>query len=194
MLYIAIGIMGFGIAFVFDWASMRDIRVVKQLAGLMAFSLLIFAAIMVCVSPTKLDVPLFVRIIGGCLLAVSLCLLIFSLFIELPFRGTYAKQGAGEKLVSTGTYALVRHPGVIWLAFVFLALSLLYPSTTLFLAVAVWWLVDVIYVTVQDKYFFPKMFPGYPDYKKETPFLIPTRHSFLACLKTLRFPTAPNNR
>jgi protein-S-isoprenylcysteine O-methyltransferase Ste14 len=183
------GVIGFGIAFVFDWASMKNIRVIKQLTGLLAFSLLIFAVVMVCLTPAKLEFPIFIRIIGGCLLAVSLGLLIFSLFIEIPFRGTYAKQGAGDRLICTGTYALVRHPGVIWLAFVFLALSLLYPSTTLFIAVAVWWIIDVLYVTVQDRYFFLKMFPGYQEYKKHTPFLIPTGQSISACLKTLRFTT-----
>jgi protein-S-isoprenylcysteine O-methyltransferase Ste14 len=188
MVYIVIGVLGFAAAFAFDWASLKRIPVIKQLAGFVAFSLLIYATIMVCHSPTKLGPPIFARIIGGCLLAIFLCLLIYSLFIELPFRRTYTKQGVGEELIYTGTYALVRHPGVIWLAFVFLALTLLYPSPTLFLAIVIWLFIDVIYVTVQDKYFFPKMFSHYQDYKKQTPFLIPTKQSFFACLKTLRFP------
>jgi protein-S-isoprenylcysteine O-methyltransferase Ste14 len=188
MLYIVVGVLGFAFAFAFDWASLKRVPVIKQLAGLVAFSLLIYATIMVCHSPIKLRVPIFAQIIGGCLLAVFLCLLIYSLFIEIPFRRTYTKHGVGEKLIYTGTYALVRHPGVIWLAFVFLALALVYPSTTLFLAAVIWLFMDVIYVTVQDKYFFPKMFPNYRDYKKQTPFLIPTKQSFFACLKTLRFP------
>jgi protein-S-isoprenylcysteine O-methyltransferase Ste14 len=189
MVYIVIGVLGFAAAFAFDWASLKRIPVIKQLVGLLALSLLIYATIMVCHSPTKLELPIFARIIGSCLLVIFLFLLVYSLFIELPFRRTYTKQNVGKKLISTGTYALVRHPGVIWLAFVFLALTLLYPSTTLFLAIVIWLLMDLIYVTVQDKYFFPKMFPHYRDYKKQTPFLIPTKQSFFACLKTLRFPT-----
>ncbi|MBN2462003.1 MAG: hypothetical protein JXB43_00190 [Dehalococcoidia bacterium] len=188
MVYIAIGVLGFAAAFAFEWASLKRVPVIKQLVGLVAISLLIYAAIMVCHSPTKLELPIFVRFIGGCLLVIFLSLLIYSLFIEIPFRNTYAKQGVGEKLIFTGTYALVRHPGVIWLAFVFLALALLYPSPTLFLAIVVWLLMDVIYITVQDKYFFPKMFPNYQDYKRQTPFLIPNKQSFFACLKTLKFP------
>ena len=193
MLYILVGVVGFGFAFTFDWATLKNIRVLKQLAGLIAVSLLIYAAIMVCHSPAKLVLPATVRIIGGCLLTISLGLLIFSLFIEIPFRATYAKQGAGGKLISTGTYALARHPGVIWLAFVFVALALLYPSTILFMAIIIWLLVDIIYVAIQDAYLFPKMFPGYNDYKKLTPFLIPTRHSFTACIKTLRFSRTQSN-
>jgi protein-S-isoprenylcysteine O-methyltransferase Ste14 len=189
MVYIAIGVLGFAAAFAFDWASLKHVRIFKQLAGLVSLSLLIYATIMVCHNPIKLELPVFARIIGACLLAIFLCLLIYSLFIELPFRGTYTKQGAGGKLISTGTYALVRHPGVIWLAFVFLALALLYPSPTLFLALVIWLAINVIYVTVQDKYFFPKMFPHYQEYQKQTPFLIPTKQSFFACLKTFRFPT-----
>jgi protein-S-isoprenylcysteine O-methyltransferase Ste14 len=193
MLYIALGVLGFVVAYVFDLASLKNIRGAKQLAGLIAFALLIYSTVMICRNPIKFDIPVFSRIIGAGLLAVSLSLLIYSLFIELSFAGTYFNQGVSGKLVSTGTYALVRHPGVIWLAFVFTALGLLYPSTTLFIAVAVWWLVDVIYVAIQDKYLFPKMFPEYPGYKKQTPFLIPTRRSFLACLKTLRLPIVQRN-
>ena len=188
MLYIIIGIIGFGIAFAYDWLSLRRIQVVSQVAGLAAAALIIFATIMVCRAPSKLNVPFFATIIGGCLLIVSLSLFIYSLLIEIPFHRTYVKQVAGRKLVSTGTYALVRHPGVIWLALVFIAISLIYPSGTLFLAVIIWWFLDLIYATAQDTYFFPRMFIGYEEYKKQTPFLIPTKQSFYACLKTLKFP------
>ncbi len=189
MLYIELGVLGFIIAFIFDWASLKNMRVTKPVAGLTAAALLIYSTIMICYSPTKFDMPIFLRIIGGVLLVIFLFLLIYSLFIELSFSRTYVKQGISGGLVTTGTYALVRHPGVIWLAVVFLALALLYPSITLFIAIAVWWFVDIIYVTIQDKYLFPKMFPGYQEYKKQTPFLVPTKHSFFACLKTLRPPS-----
>jgi len=188
MLYIELGVLGFIIAFIFDWASLKNMRVTKPVAGLMAAALLIYSTIMICYSPTKFDMPIFLRIVGGVLLVIFLFLLIYSLFIELSFNRTYVKRGISGGLVTTGTYALVRHPGVIWLAVVFLALALLYPSITLFIAITVWWFVDIIYVTIQDKYLFPKMFPGYHEYKKQTPFLIPTKRSFFACLKTLRPP------
>jgi len=190
VLYIGLGVLSFVVAYLFDMASLKNVPAAKQLAGLAALGLLIYSTVMICQSPAQFEIPVFVRIIGACLLVIFLVLLIYSLFIELSFQKTYINQGVSGKVVSTGTYALVRHPGVIWLAFAFIGLALLYPSITLFIAVVIWWLVDVIYVAIQDKYLFPKMFPEYQTYKKQTPFLIPTKRSFLACVNTLRFRTA----
>jgi len=185
VIYILIGICGFLAAYAFDWASLRNLRLMKQLIGLLAICLSAYATIMVCVIPVKFHPPFFTLPLGVGLLVISLCLLVYSLFIEIPFHSTYAEKGVGNKLITTGTYALVRHPGVIWLALVYLSLALLFPSTTLFLAVTVWLIMDIIIVTLQDKLLFPKMFPAYPEYKRETPFLIPTKESMSACLRTI---------
>jgi len=116
---------------------------------------------------------------------ISLCLLIYSLFIEIPFHSTYANKGVGNKLITTGTYALIRHPGVIWLALLYISLAIIFPSLILFLAVIVWLIMDIIWVTLEDRIFFPKMFPDYREYQQKTPFLIPTKQSISACLKTI---------
>jgi len=123
--------------------------------------------------------------LGITLLVISLCLLIYSLFIEIPFQSTYAKKGVGNKLITTGTYALVRHPGVLWLALLYISLALIFPSPILFLAAIVWLIMDIIWVAVEDRNFFPKMFPDYREYQQKTPFLIPTKQSISACLKTI---------
>ncbi len=180
-----IGTIGFLVAYAFDWLSLKNIPVTKQIAGLLAMGLLIYATIMVCVSPSKFDLPFFTLPVGACLLLVSFTLLIYSLFIEIPFQSTYIESGAGTKLITTGTYAMVRHPGVLWLAFVYLSLALLFPSITLFIAVTVWLVMDVIYALLQDRIFFPIMFPDYRDYQRTTPFLIPTKQSISACWKTM---------
>ncbi len=173
-------------AFAFDWASLKRTPVVKQLVGILAVCLLAYATVMVCISPARSNLPTFTIPLGSCLLLVSSILLIYSLFIEIPFWSTYAGQGAENKLVTTGTYALVRHPGVIWLALVYLSLVLLFPSATLFLAVTIWLSIDVVYVALQEKFIFAKMFPEYNDYQRRTPFLIPTRQSLLACIRTIK--------
>jgi len=185
MIYMLIGICGFLLCYAFDWASLQNLRLVKQLIGLLAICLTVYATIMVCVIPVKFHLPFFTLPLGVGLLVISLCLLVYSLFIEVPFHNTYAKKGVGNKLITTGTYALVRHPGVIWLAIVYLSLALIFPSTTLFLAVIVWLIMDIIIVTLQDKVLFPKMFPTYREYQLKTPFLIPTKQSISACLRTI---------
>jgi protein-S-isoprenylcysteine O-methyltransferase Ste14 len=185
VIYILIGVCGFLATYTFDWASLRNLRVIKQLTGLLAICLSLYATIMVCVTPVKLHLPFFTLPLGVFLLVISLCLLVYSLFIEIPFHNTYAEKGVGNKLITTGTYALVRHPGVIWLALAYLSLALLFPSTTLFLAVAIWLIIDITLVIVEDKLLFPKMFPAYREYQLKTPFLIPTKQSISACLRTI---------
>lgn len=185
MEYVLIGAGGFLLAYAFDWLSLKYIPVLKQVTGILAGCLLIYATVMVCMISPRFEMPFFTIPLGSCLLLISLALLIYSLFIEIPFHSTYAEKGVGTTLITTGTYALVRHPGVLWLALVYISLALLFPSTTLFIAVIVWFILDVVYVILEDWIFFPRMFSGYPDYRRKTPFLIPSRQSILACWKTL---------
>ena len=91
----------------------------------------------------------------------------------------------GKKLVKTGTYALVRHPGVLWLGLLLSSLVLISRSRLLFIATPVWLLMDVLYVWRQDELFFGRMFPGYEACREETPMLIPTRQSILRCWRSL---------
>jgi hypothetical protein len=49
---------------------------------------------------------------------------------------------------------------------------------------------DILYVVIQERYFLPQMFPDYPEYKRQTPMLIPNRRSIAACLKTLKLKEA----
>lgn len=185
MEYVLTGAAGFVLAYAFDWLSLKNIAVLKQAAGVAAVGLLLYATVMVCVSYPRFDLPFFTIPLGYCLLPLSLALLIYSLFIEIPFHSTYVAKGAGNRLVTTGTYALVRHPGVLWLGLVYLSLALLFPSATLLIAFAVWFMLDIIYVVLEDWIFFPRMFPGYPDYRRSTPFLIPSRQSILTCMRTI---------
>ncbi|MBA7627108.1 hypothetical protein ES703_34570 [subsurface metagenome] len=45
---------------------------------------------------------------------------------------------------------------------------------------------DILYAFIQEKFYFPKMFPGYEEYKKETPMLIPTRKNLASFLASFR--------
>jgi protein-S-isoprenylcysteine O-methyltransferase Ste14 len=92
----------------------------------------------------------------------------------------------GDKLVKTGTYALVRHPGVLWFGLFLLALVGVSRSKLLLIAAPLWFLLDVLWVWIQERFYFNQMFPGYEQYKRETPMLIPTRESIVRCVKTLR--------
>jgi protein-S-isoprenylcysteine O-methyltransferase Ste14 len=130
--------------------------------------------------------PQVVSIAGWVILPFFVFLMVYSLFIELPSWKTYSRPGTSSSLVTTGTYALTRHPVVIWYILALLALILATRSVVLLIAAPVWVLLDIVYVILEDKIFFVKMFPGYMQYKQQTPMLIPTRKSILACWKTFR--------
>jgi protein-S-isoprenylcysteine O-methyltransferase Ste14 len=177
MIYIAIGGLGFLIIHLFDIVSLKRVPVAKPATWLVGGGLLIYSLIMVSLAPNKLSLPTWSTGIGWCLLLISISLLAYSLFVNLPFRETYLATGVGDKLVVTGLYALVRHPGVHWFIITMLALVLVTRSQLMLIAGPVFILLDVILVVIQDRFFFRRMFQGYDRYRRETPMLFPNRKS-----------------
>lgn len=186
MIYIAVGVIGFLFAYTFDWTGIKRLWRIRQMVGLLSFLLIGYSTVMVCITPVKVDLPGYVVPLGILILIVAAFLLIYSLFIEIPFHATYAEKRLSNKLITSGTYALVRHPGLLWLTLLYISLILLFPSPTIIVATIIWLIMDLIYIVLQDKLFFPRMFPEYKSYRKLTPFVIPNRRSITACLKSLR--------
>ena len=177
MRYVALGAVAFVIAGFFDLAALRGWKYVKQAIGLGALLLWGYAFVGLLRSSRRFWLPAPVTWLAWPLLVVATCLLIYSLFIEIPFRQTYAKGGVGDRLVTTGTYALCRHPGVLWFGLFLIGLILVSRCHLLLVAAPVWLLMDLLWVWVQDVCYFPRMFSGYPQYQQDTPMVIPTRKS-----------------
>lgn len=186
--YITIGVLGFLVAYLFDVVSLRRIPRAKQSVGIVVVALIGYATLMACLKSERLELPIWLTWLGWALLSVSVPLLAYSLFINLPFRKTYVAPGVGDRLIKTGTYALVRHPGVSWYALLLVSLILVSKSKLLLIASPIWLAMDILHVMIQDKFFFGKMFQDYDEYRRETPMLIPSRRSISACLRTLRQP------
>jgi protein-S-isoprenylcysteine O-methyltransferase Ste14 len=184
MEYIVLGIGGFLVAYLFDLVSLRKIPYGKQAIELMAICLAVYAHIMVCVRGERLSLPFGLSYVGWPLFGLASLAMIYSLFLEIPFKGTYVAEGTGNKLVTTGTYALARHPGVLWYALLLISLILISQRQLILLAAPIWLLMDVLYVWLQDRFFFPRMFPDYGRYQRETPMLSPNRASLSRCFTT----------
>jgi len=184
--YVVIGALGFLVAPLFELLSLRCIPWLKQVVGLAAAGLIGYAVVMTAYSTPKLGMPSWVAVPGWIILVSSAILLAYSLFINLPWRKTYIDSGTGGTLIKTGSYALVRHPGVLWFAWLMVGITLVSGSKLMLIGGPVWLAADVIYVLVQDRYLFVKMFPGYEDYRRETPMLIPSKKSIGACLKSFK--------
>ena len=187
MIYIATGIFGFIIIHIFDIVSSRKISSgVKPCVWIMGSGLLGYSIVMLCLESNILPLPLWVTWLGWGLLTLSLFLLVYSLFINLPFHKTYIATGTGSKLVKTGLYALVRHPWIHCFTLVLVSLILVSKSSLLLIAAPIFILLGVVLVIVQDKFFFVRMFDGYRQYQQETPMLVPNRRSINAFIEGLR--------
>lgn len=186
MLYIIIGAIGFVVVHLFDLVALKRIPRLKPVIWCIGSGLLIYSLVMICRYPVKIVLPAWSTWLGWGMLAVSASLLIHSLFISLPFRKTYVDTGVGDKLVKTGLYALVRHPGIMWFPLFMLALIPISRSSLLLIAAPTFIALDIVLVVIQDRLIFGRMFHGYDSYRRETPMLLPNRKSLGAFLRSLR--------
>ena len=185
MIFVIIGAVGFVILYFFDLAALKGVRVLKTAIWIAGYGLVAFALNMLIRRSESFAIPAFVKIIGIVFSIITTLLLLYSLLIEIPFKKTYLDKGAGSKLITTGTYALVRHPGVLWFILFLIGLFLATGEKLVLLTIPVWGFLDVLYVIIQDKYYFPKQFgDAYKKYQKEVPMLIPNKTSIKRCFTT----------
>jgi protein-S-isoprenylcysteine O-methyltransferase Ste14 len=127
--------------------------------------------------------------VGLALLIISGTMLIFSLFINLPFRKTYVTT-TEPGLVTSGLYSLVRHPWVISLSLLLVSLVFVSRSRDLLIATPVWISLAILSTVLKDRFLFGRMFGGYEAYRRETPMLLPNRKSITAFINGLRGDTS----
>ena len=187
MIYIALGVLGFIAVHLFDIVSLKKIPSgAKPCVWVIGSGLMAYSLIMLCLRSNNLPLPVWSTWLGWGLLTLSLFLLVYSLFVNLPFRKTYVTPGVGDKLITSGLYSLVRHPGVMWFVLFILSLILVSKSSSLLIAAPIFILLDTVLVIVQDKFFFVRMFDGYKQYQRETPMLVPNWRSLNTFIKGLR--------
>lgn len=180
-----VGALAFVIAFGFDLANMAGMIPLKRTIVGVSSLLFLLGFWLALREPPAIPAPQWVVVLGTLITALGLILCAYSLVIEIPFQSTYIAPEAPSRLVTTGTYALCRHPGVLWFALLLIGLLIASRSAALLVAAPVWLGLDILYVWLQDRYFFPQQFPDYPDYRKLTPMLLPTPASVRRCGRTL---------
>jgi protein-S-isoprenylcysteine O-methyltransferase Ste14 len=184
-MYILTGAIAFIFLFIFDIYTLKNVYVKKRIFGVIGLGLFTYSSLMVAITSEKLYIPIAIQIIAFILLIAAVALLIYSLFLELPFVKTYGKNLHSSDLVDTGTYALCRHPGVLWFGLMFFFFFFVTGAKQLIPAGIIWTSIDVFHVFLQEKLFFPKMFPRYKSYMRDVPMLIPTGKSIKRCIETL---------
>lgn len=185
---VGLGALGFLFALAFDVTGLRGWRRSKQFVGLLSAGLSAYALVQAALAGPKLALPAALVWLGWPLLFVALALLVTSLFLEIPLFQMSVEACVSPTLVRTGTYALTRHPGVLWFALLLVALLLVSRSRLLLWAGPIWLSLDVLLVWIEDRFIFPRQFPEYVEYRHETPMLLPTLTSVRRCWRTLRNP------
>ncbi|MGI6500003.1 MAG: hypothetical protein ACOX1S_03825 [Anaerostipes sp.] len=128
---------------------------------------------------------------GESMLAVAFAcvcgaMLIYTLFFAIPFSESYIEGTDHRKVCKSGMYAFCRHPGVVWFFFFYLTLGRAFQGR-IFLWYGVFLsLLNLGYVVFQDYYSFPIIFNDYVAYRKEVPFIIPTKRSMAQGVRTWR--------
>jgi len=183
---IAVGVLGFAVGIC------SDISVLKKWSKFVPAICWLGVAILqgyahpaiAFVSPQfPLSIPLIW--IGWFCLVLGIVLLTYSLFLEIPFSKTYVKSEERKQLVHVGTYALTRHPGVLWYALLLIGLILASRSTWALVAAPIWFAMEVLWIWIEDRYIFEKTITGYDEYKRSTPMVVPTWASARRCWRTL---------
>lgn len=178
MLYIFAGVSAFALFFIYDInGAGKNLPVLKLLFGIgLAILAASTAAILILSRGNAYTAtPLFLAAA-----ALFLALTIYSLFFALPFKSTYAD--GRPPLCTTGMYALCRHPGVLWLSLAYAALYGALPCSLTLWSGLIFSALDILYALFQDVWTFPRIFSGYGEYRRTTPFLIPNPASIRRAL------------
>ena len=176
MMYLIIGILGFVLLLMFDICSLCKKNYLKYFFGISGFLLILISSILIIIEFSSiLQINGFVRAIALVLALLSLLLLVYSVFIEVG-RKTY-KVDNQHALITDGTYALSRHPGVLWMLLLYIFGAIFFQNLLAIYAALIWTIVNIIYVALQERFIFHRIFDNYDKYRESTPMILPNYES-----------------
>ncbi len=185
MIYLGLGILGFIMLLVFDICSLCEKSIVKYFFGVSGFSLIVISSVFLMRMNNGIVFPFSFRLLSLSLSILFLLLLIYSIFIEVG-KNTYQFKNK-NKLITTGTYALSRHPGVLWFLFAYLFGAVYFQNYFMLYAGLIWTVINIIYVYIQERFIFNKLFENYGNYIQTTPMIMPSYQSIEKCITTLNW-------
>ena len=180
MLFILSGAFGFLLMLGSDLFGIKKYNVAQNLLAFFGTLIIVCSSILILLEGNTYQMEIGYRLLFGAIGLMFLFFLVYSVLIEVK-----KNKMRDDQLVTSGTYALSRHPGVLWLFLYFVFGSLFFANINILIAGIVWTLVNVIYVIIQEKVIFSRIFSNYENYKEETPMLLPTISSIKKCLDTL---------
>jgi protein-S-isoprenylcysteine O-methyltransferase Ste14 len=187
-----LGVLSFLFGVVFDLASIKNIPRLKpaMMIGLSAGQAL--STFRLISRSPRFPVPRPVQRLCMVLAPLSLLAMFYSIFVEVPLRKAWLEEGHTDDLVTDGTYALTRHPGVLWYGLWLLTAALASRSARLLRSAPFLALGDAAYVVFQERFVLVPYFgEAYREYQRTTPMLIPNGASIRRFLAGLRGERAP---
>ncbi len=185
MIYLGLGVLGFVMLLLFDICSLFEKSIVKYFFGVSGFSIIIISTVLIVRINSDITFSFSFRIISLTIAILALLLLIYSVFIEVG-KNTYQYKNK-SRLITTGTYALSRHPGVLWFLFVYLFGAIYFQNYFVLYAGLTWTVINILYVSIQERYIFSKLFDNYGNYIQSTPMILPSYQSIEKCFTTLNW-------
>ena len=174
------GVLAFALFFLGDYNDWKLRRAPLRACFPAGFALLSAAVAVQAIRGRSVFSP-GVRVVFFILAAGFLLLELWSLFGALPPAEAYGKTGESRPVRAAGMYALCRHPGVLW--FLPLTVCLWGAAGLPLLSAAVYSGLDLLLIWFEDVAVFPARLAGYGEYRRTTPFLIPSRASVRAFRK-----------
>lgn len=175
MLVLWLGLVGFGVLFLYDLASLRQLRGCFLIAAL-GYGMQGAAILLAACAREKFLLPTGLVWCGWLLVLLGGSWLFYCLFLSPPIFRSYFTAGP-PVLTKEGPYAFSRHPGVWGYLFFVEGLAFVTQSSLLFESGLIWFMADLLYVLIQDRWVFPSLFSDYREYARETPMIFPTARS-----------------
>lgn len=179
MIFVLVGAAAFPLLSCADAFVLRRSAAGKTAAFCLAAALAVCGIVGCIVVSPFLEIPMALRIAGGALGVASLALVTLALLVAVPSLRLYAGSDREQRLITSGLYAMSRHPGVPALGAFLVSLVLLTGSRMLAIATPVWIVLDVGHVIWQERFYLLRVYgEDYRRYQAEVPMLLPTASSF----------------
>jgi protein-S-isoprenylcysteine O-methyltransferase Ste14 len=182
-----VGVAGFLVLLWVEPAGLDGRRILERVLLASGRAMVVGAHLLLLLLSPYLPVPAGVRLAGAPVALAGFLLLLQSLIFELPMTRSSGRPDGPRRVVSTGTYALVRHPGVLWFALWMAGLAAVSGARDLLFAAPVWVAADAAYAWAEDRFTFPRMFgAAYEAYRRQVPMFLPTRASLVRFRRSFR--------
>ena len=96
-------------------------------------------------------------------------------------RGSNSRWWERE-LADRGLYALCRHPSALF--FAIMNISLIFAVQYIYYQAVIFSVAGLLLAYYEDRNVFPELMKGYDEYKRTTPFMLPTKDSIRRCRET----------